>query len=196
MRLVLFLLGSIGCLTHCLGPARAAEVTPELVCTVAHALKQPWSADRCQAVAAALETTHDPTSMLAVAVLESDMRPHVVAWHGKRLADVGLMGIRCRLGARRTCENGPARGLTLRQLANPVTSIMVAEDIMRWKRGRVGHRRALEAYAGDADGSSGRTADVRALIAAFAGVEVASKKARVRELVRRIASAVRRERRS
>ena len=195
MRLVLFLLGSIGCLTHCLGPARAAEVTPELVCTVAHALKQPWSADRCQAVAAALETTHDPTSMLAVAVLESDMRPHVVAWHGRRLADIGLMGIRCRLGARgtcETCENGPARGLTLRQLADPVTSIVVAEDIMRWKRARVGHRRAYAAYAGDATGRSGRTADVRAIVAAFGGVEVASKKERVRGLVRKIARAARR----
>jgi hypothetical protein len=181
------------------GPARAEtkeKAAVDLVCVVAHALKQPWSADRCQAVAAALATTREPKTMLAVAVLESDMRPHAVAWHGRHLVDVGLMGIRCRLGARRTCQNGPARGLTPAQLANPVTSVMVAEDIMQWKRARVGKRRALAAYAGDADGRSGRVGDVRALVAAFAGVELPVKKARVRELVRRIAAAVRRERRS
>jgi hypothetical protein len=175
---------------------RATEVTPALVCTVAHALRQPWQADRCQAVAAALETTREPATMLAIAVLESDMRPHAVAWHGRRLADIGLMGIRCRLGARRTCENGPAKGKTLAQLKDPVVSVMVAEEVMRWKRARVGHRRAVAAYAGDADGSSGRTADVGAIVAAFSGRELWVKSQRARELARKIAAAVRMGKRS
>jgi hypothetical protein len=167
----------------------------DLVCTVAHALKQPWPVDRCQAVAAALATTREPKTMLAVAVLESDMRPtkrHLR--NGPKVADVGLLGVACRLRHGR-CTNWPVRGLTVAALQDPRTNIMAAARVLAKKRARCGAR-ALDCYAGDPDGSSGRTGDVRALVAAFAGVELQVKKARVRELVRKIAAAVRRGARS
>ena len=73
------------------------------------------------------------------------------------MADAGLMGIRCVFGADHRCTNGPARGMTLADLRDPVVSIRVAEQIMRGKRAKLG-RRALDGYNGDADGSNGYAA--------------------------------------
>jgi len=197
MRLTLQLLALAWAALLYVVPARAddVEVTPALVCTVAHALRQPWQADRCQAVAAALATTREPATMLAIAVLETGMRPtkrHLR--NGPKVVDVGLLGVACRL-RRGHCTNWPVRGMTVAELQDTRTNIEAGARVLAKKR-RINHARALDFYAGDLDGSSGYTANVGAIVAAFSGVELRVESQRVRELARKIASAVRRERKS
>lgn len=168
-----------------------AEVTPELVCTVQRALRAgpAWPARKCERIAAALNATGKSTLVAAIAVNESDWRDHVIAWHGKNVADVGLMGVRCILGHDRKCTNGPAKGLTVAQLLRAETSIRVGAAILATKA-TLGH------YNGGGKRGRAYAAKVLALVEAFAGVEVQVKGKRTRELVRRIAAAVRRERNS
>ncbi len=174
-RAILLILGTAGCLTHCAGPARAdAAVTPALVCTVQHAIRwrdRAWSAARCEAVAAALNATASPVTTLAIAINESDLRPTAIAWHGAGVADVGLTGVRCILGERGRCTNGPARGMTVRQLMDPGANVRVGAAVLASKRN-------LEAYNGAArDGYAGRISAIRA---ALDGEVVPVKSRRVR----------------
>jgi hypothetical protein len=184
-------------------PARAettterAKVTPALVATVSRALSRPMDARQCQVVSDTLATTAEPRNLLAIMVLESGMDREAQAWYvlgGRVVVDVGLMQVRCILRHGR-CTNWPVRGLTVVQLQDVGTNISAAERLLAKKR-RLGGARALDWYAGDKDGSSGYSANVAALVAAFGGVEVQVKSSRVRELVRKIAEAVRREKRS
>lgn len=117
------------------------------------------------------------------------------------VADVGLCGVRCVLGADLKCANGPARGETIESLKDPAVNIRVAGEILKQKRRVLGRARATAGYNGDLDGRNGYAANVRAVMAAWTGVELEAKGRkrvieRVRELVRRIAAAVRRERRA
>jgi len=199
MRLLAFIVGALGCLTNQCGPARASEVrvTPELVCAVQDAIRWrdgQWSAERCARLSQAFAATPEPRVTLAVAVLESDLRPGAVAWSSKNVADVGLCAVRCVLDAAGICSNGPARGKTLTELQDPETNIRVAAMILKQKRHRFGRHRYLASYNGNPDGSNGYAENVKALVAAFAGAEVRVRSKRVRELARKIAASLRRER--
>jgi hypothetical protein len=172
----------------CRADARHA-VTPELVCTVQHAIRfrdQPWTPKRCTGVAEALNATQAPIELLAIAINESDLRPHVIVKHGDR-SDVGLLGIRCVHGDGTTCTNGPAAGLTIRQLQDPTTAIRVGAQILATKHG-------IEDWNGTArDGYAGKIA---AIVAAMDGARVKVRGKRLRKLVDQIAAAVNNERRS
>lgn len=194
-RILLAIAGFLGCLQHCAGPARAeVAVTPELVATVQRAIKwraPEWSRSRAASVAQALNETPDPALMLAVAVLESDLRPRGLAWHdGRKVADVGLMGVRCLLGTDGRCTNGPASGLTVAKLRDPVVNIRVAAAVL------AAHRGDLRRYHGSSNPKDTYEARALALVAAFSGSVVKVTNARTRAHVRMIAAAVLRERNS
>jgi hypothetical protein len=189
-------------------PAAAADevaVTPALVATVQNAVRwraPAWDRQTVKAVTAAVNDTREPATILAMAVLESDMRPLAVAKRrrpsdGAAVVDVGLCGVACVLGPGGRCTNQPVRGLTVDELKDPRRNVLAAARVLQRKRAVLG-RRALAGYNDDPDGSNRYSASVRAIVAAFAGVvEVARvRKRRVRELARLIAAAVLKARKS
>jgi hypothetical protein len=137
-----------------------------------------WSAEKCARVSSALNVTRWPRTLLSIAAHESDLRDRAIAWHGRDVADVGLLGLRCRI-KRGRCTNGPARGYTVAELRDPETSIDVSNAL-------------LTSLAGDVQGwnrrSKGYAARIRALVAALDGRRVEVPSARTMEQVRRILS--------
>lgn len=182
IRIVLLALAA---LCYCVPPAHAeAEVSHRLVCAAKSAIAwkvQPWSPEKCAAVAGALNSTAMPMTFLAIAVNESDLTDRAIAWHGRDIADVGLLGIRCVLGPDRRCTNGPAAGYTVAQLRDAVTNIAVGSVLMTIK-GRVSRWNA---------GSRGYAGRIAVLVAALGGVEKKTSSKRVRALARKIAAAAR-----
>jgi hypothetical protein len=189
-------------------PAAAADevaVTPALVATVQNAVRwraPAWDRQTVEAVTAAVHDTREPATILAMAVLESDMRPRAQAKRrrpsdGATVVDVGLCGVACVLGPGGRCTNQLVQGLTVDDLKKPKVNVRAAARVLQRKRAVLG-RRALAGYNGDPDGSNRYGASVRAIVAAFGGaVEVAKvKRRRVRELARLIAAAVLAERKS
>jgi hypothetical protein len=189
-------------------PAAAADdiaVTPALVATVQNAIRwrvPAWERDVVDEVASAVNETREPATLLAMAVLESDMRPRALAKRrrpsdGATVVDVGLCGVACVLGPDGRCTNEPVRGLTTAKLQDPILNVLAAAQVLEHKRAVLG-RRALGGYNGDRDGSNRYGESVRAIVAAFGGVvDVAKvKKRRIRELARLIATAVQRARTS
>jgi len=143
-----------------------------------------------------MNETREPATMLAIAVLESDLRPRAVAKHtrasdGTTVVDVGLCGVRCVVGPDGRCTNEPVRGLTAAKLEDPILNVLAAAMVLQLKRATLG-RRALAGYNGDVDGSNRYGESVRAIVAALGGtIEVSHvKKPRVRRLARLIAAAV------
>ena len=169
-------------------------------------------------MATALDATPSPRLLAAVVSNESDWRERAMQEVRPGVYDVGLAGVRCVLpgaGAGATgaspafpptthtstprgratsgaCTNGPARGLTIRQLMDPATNVRVAALVLAEKNGDLGSyngattQRKRERYAGK----------VAALVSALGGVEVSVRGRRLRELVRKIAAAVVRVERS
>jgi len=185
--------------TRCSAEAAEPTMTPELVCTVKSALRKPmWSPATCAIVARALNDTAAPEKFLAIAVLESDLRARAMRVTelagGLRAYDIGLTGIRCVVDPASTdpdlCLNGVAKGLRARQLFDPGVSFRTAEAVLR------SHGGSLDRYNGcrETRHRKCRYAEhVAALAAAFGGVEVRVKSARVRTLVRKIVEAVKGE---
>lgn len=194
MTRIMFILGFVFCCIHTCGPARAAEVTVELVAVVQDAIRwnRPrWGYENVSQVTDALNETREPQVMLAIAVIESSMRQRAIAWHrGRTVADVGLCGVRCVLKGGR-CSVGPAKGMTVAALKSASANVRVAAAILATKRARHGAR-AFDGYNGDRDGSNRYGDNVRAIVAAFGGVVDLKrvKKRRVRDLARLIAAAV------
>jgi hypothetical protein len=194
--LLMFVVGLAMTMTATIGPARADDVAPELVCRVQDSIRwraPAWSTSKCQEVSAALNATDSPRELTGICINESDFREDAIVWHGPTVADVGLCGIRCILGKRRRCTNGPAAGLTVRQLQRARTNIAVAAAILAAK-GSVGRYNSSTPEIGDA-----YQARVAVLVAALAGLPVEPKRItgkRLRKLVEQIAAAVLRERNS
>jgi hypothetical protein len=122
-------------------------------------------------------------TMLAVAANESNMRADALRRVDDGVWDVGLLGIRCRLGDDSgPCTNGPAKGYTIGQLFDPVINIRVGHVLATLKGPRWLHRW---------NGSPGYAARIAALAAAIAGEPVVvtgkgAKWRRIKEMVRRI----------
>ena len=193
----------------------AASVSPEVVCAVQHAVRwrEPaWTPRECARVAAALDATPTPRLLAAVVSNESDWREEAILKVRPGVYDVGLAGVRCVLpgaGAEATgassasstttriqsprgratsgaCTNGPARGLTIRQLQDPATNVRVAAEVLAEKGGDLGSyngattRKKRDRYA----------SKIAALVSAFGGVEVPVRGRRLREMVRKVVAAV------
>lgn len=193
----------------------AATVSTEVVCAVQHAVRwrvPAWTPRECTRVAAALDASPNPRLLAAVCLNESDWRPKVIAEVRAGVYDVGLCGVRCVLpgaGAGESgsssaspattqthtprgwatsgvCTNGPARGLIVRHLQDPVVNVRVAAEVLGGKGGDLGSyngattRKKRVRYAGK----------VAALVSALGGVEVPVKDGRLRGLVRKIVAAV------
>jgi hypothetical protein len=168
-------------------------VHTNLVCAVQQAIrhKSPlWTVTECEQAAIAFGLTSNPRLTMAIAVNESDMRPNVVAWHHKgRVADVGLLGVRCKLGPDDRCKNWPVRGLTVEELKDIDTNIAAGEKILQKKKRLLGSR-YLHGYSGSTR-DRGYTDRITAIMAALSGVEVKSSSPRVRKLISQIVAAVR-----
>jgi len=195
-RAILVAAAVVCCLTHCVGPARAADetVSPALVCEVQDAIRfreAAWTPAKCERVADAVNATASPMDVAGICVNESDMRERVIAWHGPNVADVGIMGVRCILGTDHRCTNGPAKGFTIAQLQKAETNIRVGAAILATK-GSVG------AYnSGTPSIGAAYEARISVLVAALSGMTIEPKRIkgiRLRKLLEQIAAAVRRGR--
>lgn len=190
LTLLLLAIGLLLCLTALAGPARAAEVTPALVCQVQKSIRwrdRAWQPATCERVASALNATSDPVTMAAICLNESDWRPTAINVVRADVFDVGFCGVRCiyRDGK---CSNGPAKGHTLAEMFEPATNISIAAQIVASKR--VSHGRDwLRGYNGGTR-EHGYGARIGAIAAALGGVAKPNASARVRALVRRIVDAV------
>lgn len=183
------------------GPsAHAADaVTPELVCNVKDAIRHrspAWDREMCSRVAKAINETPRPRTTLAMAILESDLRPDVAVEAKAGTFDVGLLAVRCVLQpallpvdqSAGRCLVGPARGYTLDELKDPVVNIRVAAEIMAQKRERHGNA-WLSRYNGGTR-EHGYAGKVRAVAAALGGVRVGTRCKRVRKLIEQILAVV------
>jgi hypothetical protein len=175
--------------------ARAEPVSPALVCTVHDAIRTvPWSRDTCAEAADALNATTAPVTLLALAVLESDMRPGVTAKRG-RIVDVGLLGVACAVKGGR-CSGGQADGLTVEQLKDPRGNIAVGGEIWAAKV-RTCKGNAHACWRGLQSDGGKRKTEVAVIVAAFGGVmPKPGVGERVRRLAEKIARAVNNERKS
>jgi len=198
-------------------PDASLPVSAELVCLVRdevaarwHRSARSWPESRCRAVAREMSLDREPRVLLAVSVLESDEGGMPIRWVrrggadcriedcGKKktrpgdVADVGLCGVRCRLGSDLRCDAGPARGMTVDGLLDPAANVRVARKLLSLKR-RAHGAHYLARYHGSRSDRDPYVAYVRVLVAAFEGREVRARKKRVRVHARNIARRVRDE---
>lgn len=182
------------CSVTCWGTARAGEsprVSWEQVCRVQHGIRwrsPPWSPARCREIAAALNAARDPLLTEAVCINESDLREDVAVFVRPGVYDVGLCGVRCSLhtgssatswgsGSRSEvlpadlpsgrCQNGLARGYTLRQLLDVPTNIYLADRILHEQHGG-----SLRGY----NGGTRYASRVGAILSALRGSDVLAKR--------------------
>jgi len=106
--------------------------------------RQPaWTPDFCRTVShavlsAAREHDVEPSLLLAVMLNESDLSEKaflVSERNGVVYAkDSGLMGIRCVVDDKGRCTNGSVRGMTWKELMDPVTNIHIgAHELAKWR---------------------------------------------------------------
>lgn len=180
-----------------MAPAAAPQVDPDLVCTAQAAIRhraEVWPLDQCVDAADSFNRTQAPVLTLAIGIVESDLRPDVVAWPKPgKIADVGLLGVRCVVEHGR-CTNWPVRGLTIDELGDQAVNISAGERVLQKKKRLLG-KRFLQGYNGETH-DHGYTASISAIMLALGGVEVKSPSPRIRKLVSQIAAAVRKLRRS
>lgn len=88
---------AIGLLVILLASVSFGQVTGDQVCRSFAALNRGSFPGSCDRVAEALNRSHDPATMLAIAIVESDLRPWVFRQAAPETYDIGLMGIRCRM---------------------------------------------------------------------------------------------------
>jgi hypothetical protein len=169
-----------------------------------------WPKSRCLAVAREMSLDREPRVLLAISVLESDEGGMPIKWVRRGgtdcrledcwkkktlpgdVADVGLCGVRCRLGSNLRCDAGPARGMTVDGLLDPAANVRVARKLLDLKR-RAHGANYLARYHGSRSDRDPYVAYVRVLVAAFEGREVKTRKKRVRVHARNITRRVRNE---
>jgi len=104
-----------------------------------------WKPAFCEEIArAVLESSKryaiPPPLILAVMINESDMNEKAFRTTMKSgslyAKDGGLMGIRCIVDEQGRCTNGFVRGLTWKEVMDPVTNIdLAARELARWRDG-------------------------------------------------------------
>lgn len=185
-------------------PARAATEAPltgTLVCAVRGALGTPWSATNCEDLAAALNETGRPRTLLAIGIIESRLRPHAVSRKirlpdGRIVRDAGLLGVRCVLSGVR-CSNLSIDGNPIRysDLFRPAVNVAIANRIVEEKVRSCGSRWA-NCYNGNPSGSNKYSEQISVLTAAFSGAQAPGGAPRIRAMAEKILRFVFRTRRS
>jgi hypothetical protein len=110
---------------------------------------KPWTPAQCGALArgvteSAARHALSPALLLAVMIQESDLDEQAARLSHSRGAiakDSGLMGIRCVLDGRGRCTNGLVRGLSWRQVMNPLTNIELGARYLAYYRDGAGRSR-------------------------------------------------------
>jgi len=200
-KLSLFALFFVCAVTpKCASAAEPTLLTPAKVCSVQHAIRwkaAPWTDQQCEARAREFSASgvrwgFDPSQLLAMAIVESDLRTHALRDNGngdRPAVDVGLMAVRCLLSpdvSRDKCRNRPVRGMDIPQLMLPATNIDMGARILSTL-----HHGSLAGYnGGPSPREHGYPEKVWAIMAALGGVEVRVKGKRMRKLVHQIVSAV------
>jgi len=126
----------------------AESCLAQTICSVKERIRwqtPAWTPSQCRKIADAVNASakrHDlsPTLLLAIMVNESDMNEksaRVYTREGKVYAkDGGLMAIRCLLDDHDHCTNGNVRGLSFKELMDPVTNIELgARELAHWRDG-------------------------------------------------------------
>jgi soluble lytic murein transglycosylase-like protein len=160
----------------------AVAVTGDLVCSVQHAIRWRQRAlplRTCARIAratnsAAQATGQRPDALLAIQVVESDLRPGAEHWHG-RAGDLGLMGVHCKLGVAGRCTNNLVRSLRPAQIMRIEDNIMLGARIL-----------ASKPTLNDYNGGAGYAGRVLAVRDALNGVESTSTSRRIRKLTAQI----------
>lgn len=158
-------------------------VSADTVCRIEHAIRwktPPMTDATCARIANALTATPTPRLLLAMFINESDLRPFVIAYVSETVSDRGLGGVRCVVGEKGKCINGPAREYTPTQLLDPVINIAVSNEILVQK----GYN--LRSYNGGIKAGLGYRARIEAIVGAIDGVVVPSKLKRIRKLTSKI----------
>lgn len=193
-----------------------SEVTPSMVCMVQHAIKRkktvPWTKEVCTTMASDFSKVRErgvpPILAFSMAINESDLRPdsssllkyraYPFYFHGKKklkVQDHGLMGVRC-VEDQGVCINGPAKGLTPKELREPSTNINVGVSVLIRKKHLNKVRawedaRLLNLYNGNTGAKDNGYADrIIAITAALYGIQLEVKTARMKMLTNLIISAV------
>lgn len=183
---------ALSCIPRC-ARADPPTVTGDLVCGVQHAIRwqdPAWTERECEAQAQAFVTSGErwgfkPVLLFAMAIVESDMRPKAMR-EDRGAFDVGEMAVRCKLGRDVRCTNKPVKGMTPARLMDPTVNIDVGAQILATLHGG-----SLVGYNGGPNAREhGYPAKVGAIMSALGGVEIRVKGHRMRELVKRIVSAV------
>jgi hypothetical protein len=128
--------------------AAANTCLVQTICSVKQKIRwqtPAWTPSECQNIAGAVAAAakrHDlpPALLLAIMINESDMNERafrVSTRDGKVYAkDGGLMAIRCVVNKNDHCVNGNVRGLSWKQLMDPMTNIEVgARELAYWRDG-------------------------------------------------------------
>jgi hypothetical protein len=128
--------------------AAASSCLTSTICAVKEKIRwqtPAWTPSQCRRIADAVASStkrHDlsPSLLLAIMINESDMNEksvRVYTREGKVYAkDSGLMAIRCIVDDHDRCTNGSVRGLTWKQVMDPVTNIELgARELARWRDG-------------------------------------------------------------
>jgi soluble lytic murein transglycosylase-like protein len=163
----------------------SVTVTGDTVCSVQHAIRWRQKAlplRTCARIAratnsAAQATGQRPDTLLAIQVVESDLRPGAEHWHG-RAGDLGLMGVHCKLGVAGRCTNNKVRGLRPAQIMRIENNIMLGARILTSKP-----------TLNDYNGGEGYADRVLAVRDALNGVEAPSPHRRIRKLAAQILGA-------
>lgn len=107
---------------------------------------RPWNKKMCSKIARATLTSArkygvNPLLVSSVYLNESELVGSAVLTSRRKngqpfAADIGLMGIRCRLGRGNICTNSGVRGLKLADLADPVRNIDIGtRRLAYWMKG-------------------------------------------------------------
>ena len=116
-----------------------------------------------------------------MSINESDLRTKAMR-PDRGALDLGLMAVRCKLGANHRCTNKPVKGMTPAQVLRPAVNIEKGAEILATLHGG-----DLASYNGGPHARQhGYSEKIRAILSALVGVEVKVKGKRMRELVRRI----------
>jgi hypothetical protein len=130
------------------GTGEADSCLVKTICSVKQRIRwqtPSWTPTECQRIANAVASSserHDlsPTLLLAIMINESDMNEKAFRLSlraGKVYAkDGGLMAIRCVVDRKDHCVNGNVRGMSWKDIMDPVTNIEVgARELAYWRDG-------------------------------------------------------------